>query len=56
MENIKWFGHASFQFVDQNGNKIYYVDPFDLPAGRQGVPNEKQSVEPNKNYDVKGFF
>lgn len=30
MENIKWFGHASFSFVDQNGNKVYYVDPFDL--------------------------
>ena len=30
MENIKWFGHASFSFVDQNGNQIYYVDPFDL--------------------------
>lgn len=30
MENIKWFGHASFQFTDKNGNKIYYVDPFDL--------------------------
>lgn len=30
MENVKWFGHASFQFTDKNGNKIYYVDPFDL--------------------------
>jgi len=30
MENIQWFGHASFSFVDENGNKIYYVDPFDL--------------------------
>jgi L-ascorbate metabolism protein UlaG (beta-lactamase superfamily) len=33
MENltdIKWFGHASFSFVDENGNRIYYVDPFDL--------------------------
>ena len=30
MENIKWFGHASFSFVDQNGNRVYYVDPFDL--------------------------
>jgi L-ascorbate metabolism protein UlaG (beta-lactamase superfamily) len=30
MENISWFGHASFSFVDENGNKIYYVDPFDL--------------------------
>ena len=32
MENIKWFGHASFYFVDKNsGNRIYYVDPFELP-------------------------
>lgn len=30
MENITWFGHASFAFTDTNGNKIYYVDPFDL--------------------------
>lgn len=30
MENITWFGHASFSFTDTNGNKIYYVDPFDL--------------------------
>lgn len=29
-ENVKWFGHASFSFVDENGNRIYYVDPFDL--------------------------
>lgn len=32
MENINWFGHASFSFVDENGNRIYYVDPFDLKA------------------------
>ena len=32
MENINWFGHASFSFVDEKGNKIYYVDPFDLKA------------------------
>src|ERR1035437_6472864 len=30
MENIKWFGHASFSFKDANGNQVYYVDPFDL--------------------------
>lgn len=33
---IKWLGHASFSFVDQqSGNRIYYIDPFDLnpPAG-----------------------
>lgn len=32
LNDIKWFGHASFSFVDQNGNHIYYVDPFDLKA------------------------
>lgn len=32
MEDVKWFGHASFQFTNQNGNKIYYVDPFDLKS------------------------
>src|SRR3989338_8754819 len=30
LENIKWLGHASFFFIDENGNRIYYVDPFDL--------------------------
>lgn len=34
MEGITWFGHASFSFADQNGNRIYYVDPFHLPTGR----------------------
>ncbi len=29
---MTWFGHASFSFVDEKGNKIYYVDPFDLKA------------------------
>lgn len=32
MENIKWFGHASFSFVDNSsGQTIYYIDPFQLP-------------------------
>jgi len=30
MENIQWFGHASFSFVDQKGRRVYYVDPFEL--------------------------
>lgn len=30
MENINWLGHASFFFQDQLGNKIYFVDPFEL--------------------------
>lgn len=28
--SLTWFGHASFSFKDKLGNKIYYVDPFDL--------------------------
>lgn len=96
MGNIKWFGHASFQFTDQNGNKIYYVDPFDLKGTNYepadlifithahpdhcsfedvkkilkedtvliappdcltmiDVQNQKNSVEPNKSYEIKGF-
>ena len=32
MENVTWLGHASFCFTDsQTGQKIYYVDPFNLP-------------------------
>lgn len=30
MENINWLGHASFFFSDANGNRIYFVDPFEL--------------------------
>lgn len=30
MENIHWLYHASFSFTDQNGNKIYFIDPFRL--------------------------
>ncbi len=30
LKDIKWFGRAAFSFTDQNGNKIYYVDPFNL--------------------------
>jgi L-ascorbate metabolism protein UlaG (beta-lactamase superfamily) len=97
MENIAWFGHASFSFVDNNGLLVYYIDPFDLkPTELKKAdlvfithahpdhfsPNDlakilktdtviiappdilaqierssglKLAVEPNKNYDVKGF-
>lgn len=30
MEDINWLGHASFFFTDKNGNKIYFIDPFEL--------------------------
>jgi L-ascorbate metabolism protein UlaG (beta-lactamase superfamily) len=97
MENITWFGHASFSFTDINDNKIYYVDPFDLTVSKLEkadlvfithahqdhfspvdlakivkydtviiAPPDilgkidrddalKQIVEPNKNYEVRGF-
>lgn len=95
LNGITWFGHASFSFVDEQGNKIYYVDPFELKGElEQGdlifithahydhcsiddvkkilkedslliappdclsmidVPNEKNPVQPNKIYEVKGF-
>ncbi|HSX40188.1 MAG TPA: MBL fold metallo-hydrolase, partial [Candidatus Saccharimonadales bacterium] len=33
LSDISWLGHASFFFTDiKTGNKIYYVDPFDLHA------------------------
>jgi L-ascorbate metabolism protein UlaG (beta-lactamase superfamily) len=97
MKGITWFGHASFSFVDSNGNRIYYVDPFDLkPTELEKAdlvfithahpdhfsPNDllkilkedtviiappdilaqidrnetlKLKVEPNQNYEIKGF-
>lgn len=37
MENVTWFGHASFSFIDKtSGLQIYYVDPFKLP--KQNLP------------------
>jgi len=32
LSNIHWFGHASFFFVDEKGNKIYFIDPFQLKS------------------------
>lgn len=32
VRNITWFGHASFQFTDENEKRIYYVDPFEMPS------------------------
>lgn len=31
-DDINWLGHAGFYFLDKSGNKIYFVDPFNLPA------------------------
>jgi L-ascorbate metabolism protein UlaG (beta-lactamase superfamily) len=31
MENIKWYGHASFAITTQDGKKIFFIDPFQLP-------------------------
>jgi L-ascorbate metabolism protein UlaG (beta-lactamase superfamily) len=34
VENIKWFGHASFAITDSTtGNRVYFIDPFELPEG-----------------------
>jgi len=33
VDNIRWFGHASFAITDSvNGNRIYFIDPFELPS------------------------
>ena len=97
MENINWLGHASFFFVDINGNKVYFVDPFQLNNhakekadiifithahpdhfSQQDIDqiikantiiiappdilakinideSRKVTVEPNRDYDIKGF-
>ncbi len=32
MEDLKWFGHASFSITDnKSGIKILYIDPFEMP-------------------------
>lgn len=28
--SLTWLGHASFFFTDTNGNKVYFIDPFQL--------------------------
>lgn len=45
MENIKWFGHASFSFKDtETGNRIYYIDPFQLPQSPNAGELEKADI------------
>lgn len=37
VENVRWFGHASFAITDSsNGNRIYFIDPFELPSPPAG--------------------
>lgn len=97
MENINWLGHASFFFLDKNGNRIYFIDPFGLSERnlekadiifithahpdhfsqedidkiiksdtiivatsdvleKIDISSEKKiMVEPNKEYDIRGF-
>jgi L-ascorbate metabolism protein UlaG (beta-lactamase superfamily) len=97
LDSIEWFGHASFVFNDEvSGNKVYYVDPFELKDSSKGqadiifithahadhcnldavkkvlkpdtvlvsptdckdnlaLENEFLLVEPNREYEVKGF-
>lgn len=37
LDNLSWFGHASFSIENKTGKKFYFVDPFDLKR----LPNEK---------------
>lgn len=37
IDNISWFGHASFLLENKTGKKFYFVDPFDLKR----LPNGK---------------
>ena len=37
IDNLSWFGHASFSIENKIGKKFYFVDPFDLKR----TPNEK---------------
>ncbi len=30
LDNLSWFGHASFLLENKSGKKFYFVDPFDL--------------------------
>lgn len=30
VDDISWFGHASFSIENKTGEKLYFVDPFDL--------------------------
>ncbi len=40
MDNINWLGHAGFSFLDLNGNKIYFIDPFEL----NNKPQDKADI------------
>ena len=45
MENIRWFGHASFAIVDSlNGNRIYFIDPYELPSNPPAGGSDKADL------------
>lgn len=45
MENVTWYGHASFSFLDnRSGKRIYYVDPFHLPRESSTGPLDKADI------------
>ncbi|PIN91189.1 Zn-dependent hydrolase [Candidatus Pacearchaeota archaeon CG10_big_fil_rev_8_21_14_0_10_32_14] len=29
---IRWFGHSSFQIINQNDGRVIYIDPYNLPS------------------------
>ncbi len=37
LDNLSWFGHASFQLENKEGKKFYFIDPFDIKRS----PNSK---------------
>ncbi|HMS22407.1 MAG TPA: MBL fold metallo-hydrolase [Candidatus Levybacteria bacterium] len=51
MENITWFAHASFLFVDKDsGGEAYYVDPFQLPKNKD-IPKADVIFITHAHYD-----
>lgn len=50
MENVTWFGHASFSFIDKSsGQRIYYIDPFQLP--KSNLPKADIIFVTHAHYD-----
>ncbi len=40
LDDISWFGHASFMVENKLGGKFYFLDPFDIKR----LPNEKMDA------------